>query len=167
MAWVWVLLATKKPLDKWVASAPPWVYWSLWVAQIFEREAHPTYMQDTLAGNGRNLPEPPRGSQSVKAYRSLKDQWGVGEGSTTDSFCDSPLPQQPEHGFTQEFFSFKKCSCLLCQWEMLTHTNVCPTVGPFKTNLAVNDLNKPLNVKWHHYKDIKRSGSQGLLVNWS
>lgn len=43
------------------------------VAQIGRREAQPTYMQVTFTGNGRNLTEPPRGFQSVRAYGSLQD----------------------------------------------------------------------------------------------
>lgn len=64
-------------------------------------------MQDTLAGNGRNLPEPPRGSQSVKAYRSLKDQWGVGEGSTTDSFLTLLCPNNLSMALLKSFFLLK------------------------------------------------------------
>lgn len=77
-------------------------------------------------------------------------------------FCKAPPPQEPELAFP----TLKIPVPALPVSNVPTHPEL-PCRGPLKTNLPVNNLPQPWNGKWTHYKDIKGSGSQGLLENWS
>lgn len=69
--------------------------------------------------------------------------------------------------FPGDFPCLKKSLCLALPVSNVPTPQDVPCRGPLKTNLPVNKLPQPWNGKWTHYKDIKGSGSQGLLEKWS